>query len=226
VTKLYYNRDFAGSEQDFRRALEADPGNADADFYYSQCLTAMGRFDDALVAARRAQRLDPLSPLIAHYIGRIQYFARQYDAALRTLTDALDLDPNYGFTQIVLVTTYEQLHRYDKALEHRQAYLTLSGAAPDEVAALSQIGRRSGYFAFLRQYAQRGEAAVKRRGYSTSTDLAQIYAQLGEVENAFRWLQRAVDDSTRDLIYLNVEPAFDPLRSDGRFAALTRQAPH
>ena len=52
--------------------MEADPGDADADFYYSQCLTAMGRFDDAIIAARRAQRLDPLSPLIAHYIGRIQ----------------------------------------------------------------------------------------------------------------------------------------------------------
>jgi serine/threonine protein kinase/tetratricopeptide (TPR) repeat protein len=226
VTKLYYNQDFAGSEQDFRRALEADPGNADADFYYSQCLTAMGRFDDALVAARRAQRLDPLSPLIAHYIGRIQYFARRYDAALRTLNDALDLDPNYGFTQIVVVTTYEQLHRYDKALEHRQAYLTLTGASPDEVAALTQIGRRSGYFAFLRQYAQRGEAAVERRGYTTSTDLAQIYAQLGDVDDAFRWLQRAIDDTTRDLIYLNVEPAFDPLRADRRFVALARQSSH
>ena len=84
VTKLYYDHDFAGSEQDFRRAIGADPGNADANFYYSQCLVAMGRFDDAVAAARRAQRLDPWSPLIAHYIGRIQYFGRQYDAALRT----------------------------------------------------------------------------------------------------------------------------------------------
>ena len=226
VTKLYYDHDFAGSEQDFRRAIEAEPGNADANFYYSQCLVAMGRIDEAVAAARRAQRSDPWSPLIAHYVGRIQYFGRQYDAALRTLNDALDIDPNYGFTQIVLVTTYEQLHRYDEALEHRQAYLTLSGAPPDEVAALVQLGHRSGYFAFLRQYAQAGQAAVERRGYTTSTDLAQIYALSGDVDEAFRWLQRAVDDGTRDLIYLNVEPAFDSLRGDPRFAALTRQVMH
>jgi hypothetical protein len=78
----------------------------------------------------------------------------------------------------------------------------------------------------LRQYAQRGEAAVERRGYTTSTDLAQIYAQLGDVDAAFRWLQRAIDDTTRDLIYLNVEPAFDPLRADRRFVALARQSSH
>jgi eukaryotic-like serine/threonine-protein kinase len=222
VTKLYSDRDFRGAEQEFRRAIEAEPGNADAQFYYSQCLAAMGRFDDAIAAARLAQRLDPLSPLIAHYIGRIQYFARRYDAAVRTLSDALDLDPNYGFTQIVLVATYEQLHRYDQALEHRQAYLTLAGAPPDEVAALVQLGRRSGYFAFLRRYAQGGEPAVKRRGYTTSTDLAQIYSLLGDTNEAFRWLRRNVDDDTRDLIYLNVEPAFDALRGDQRFAALAR----
>ena len=226
VTKLYSDHDFPGSEQDFRRAIEADPGNADANFYYSQCLTVMGRFDEAVAAARRAQRLDPWSPLIAHYIGRIQYFGRDYDAALRTLNDALDLDPNYAFTQIVLVTVYEQLHRYDEALEHRQAYLTLNGGSPDEVAALVQLGHRSGYFAFLRGYAQRGQAAVERRGYVTSTDQAQIYALSGDVNEAFRWLQRAVDDDTRDLIYLNVEPGFDPLRRDPRFAALTRQVMH
>ena len=226
VTKLYSDHDFVGSEQDFRRAIEADPGNADANFYYSQCLTVMGRFDEAVAAARRAQRLDPWSPLIAHYIGRIQYFGREYDAALRTLKDALDLDPNYAFTQIVLVTVYEQLHRYDEALDHRQAYLTLNGARPDEVAALVQLGHRSGYFAFLRGYAQRGQAAVKRRGYVTSTDQAQIYALSGDVNEAFRWLQRAVDDDTRDLIYLNVEPAFDSLRGDPRFGALTRQVMH
>jgi hypothetical protein len=124
------------------------------------------------------------------------------------------------------VTIYEQLHRYDEALEHRQAYLTLAGAPPDEVAELVQIGRRSGYFAFLRRYAERGQATVARRGYTTSTDLAQIYALSGEVNEAFRWLQRAVDDGTRDLIYLNVEPAFDSLRGDPRFAALTRQVIH
>jgi hypothetical protein len=104
--------------------------------------------------------------------------------------------------------------------------LTLSGAPPDEVAALTRIGRQSGYFAFLREYAHRGEAAVERRGYATSTDLAQIYALLGDVDTAFRWLQRDIKDGTRDLIYLNVEPAFDSLRSDPRFAALTRQSPH
>jgi hypothetical protein len=113
VTKLYYDHDFAASEQDFRRAIEADPGNADANFYYSQCLVAMGR------STRRSPRLAGRSVSI---LGRRSLPLHRSNSVLRSTvrrgSSNAERCPghrsNYGFTQIVLVTVYEQLHRYDE----------------------------------------------------------------------------------------------------------------
>ena len=223
ITRLYYEHDFGGSAQEFQRALEANPGNPDAHFYYSQCLAAMGRFDEAIVEARGAQRLDPLSPLITHYIGRIHYFGHRYDKSIETLNEALDIDPNYAFTHVFMASTYERMHDYDRALEHRQTYMSLVGAPAADVAEFGAIGRRSGYKAALRFFARRSAAATEQRGYLTSSELAYVFAELGERDTAIGWLKRAVDDHVRDLIYLKVEPAYDALRGDQRFAALARQ---
>jgi serine/threonine protein kinase/tetratricopeptide (TPR) repeat protein len=224
VTRLYAERDFYAAEQDFVRALAADAGNADAHFYFSHCLVAMGRFDEALAEAERARSLDPLSPLIAHYIGRIHYFARRYEKALAALNEALDIDPNYAFTHIFIAATYERMGRFDQATEHRQTYLSLIGGSPEEVAALGRVMRRSGYNGVLLKWAETAIAQVNRRGYLTSSEIALVYAQLGRIDDGIGWLKRAVDEGTRDLIYLKVEPGFDPLRRDPRFDQLVAVA--
>jgi serine/threonine-protein kinase len=223
ITRLYYDHDFQGADREFRRAVDADPGNVDAHFYYSQCLAAMGRFDEAAAAAGRALQQDPLSPLVAHYLGRIYYFGRRYDKAIERLSAALEIDPNYAFTHIFLASTYERLHDHPRAIEHREAYLTLNEIPPDEVAALGRIARTTGYSAALRRLAAASAANAQRVGYLTSTELAMLFAQIGDVDAALIWLERAVDDHTRDLIYLNVEPAFDILRPDPRFQQLVRR---
>lgn len=220
ISRLYYERDFAGSDQEFRRAVEADPGNAEAYFYHSQCLVAMGRFDEAIAEARQARRLDPLSPLIGHYIGRIYYFSRQYDKALEELQKALELNPNYAFTHMYFVTSYERLHDYDRALAHRQKYWGLIGRTPDKVADLASEARIAGYPGVLRRWALDSTEGVKRTGYTTSTELTHVYAELGEADKALDWLDRAYADNVRDLIYVNIEPGFDSLRSSPRFADL------
>jgi TolB-like protein/DNA-binding winged helix-turn-helix (wHTH) protein len=223
ITRLYYARDLAGADQEFRRAVDADPGNAETHFYHSQCLAAMGRFAEAIDAARRAQRLDPLSPLIGHYIGRIYYFSRDYDKAVTELRRALELNPNYAFTHMYFVTSYERVHDYDRALDHRQKYWALTGKKPEEVAELSDLARASGYPAALRRWAQEAADSVERRGYMTSTELTHVYAEIGDFDAALGWLERAFGDHVRDLIYVRVEPGFDPLRKDSRFARLLQQ---
>ena len=223
IAKLYYAHDFKASEQQFRGAIEADPGSADAYFYYAQCLVAMGRFEEALTAARRAQRLDPMSPLIGHYIGRIYYFARQYDKAIEELQKALALNPTYAFTHMYFVTSYERLHDYDRALTHRQKYWAVLGRSADNVAALGDEARASGYKGALRFWVKEATAFAERAGYVTSTELTHVHAELGNVDEAIAWLERAVDDQVRDLIYVNVEPGFDPLRADARFASIARR---
>ena len=223
MTKLYYEHDLAGADKEFRRALEMDPGNADAHFYYSQCLAATGRFEEALAAARRAQQLDPFSTLISHYIGRLYYFARQYERAIEELQKTLELNPNYPWAHIYLVTSYERMHKYDQAVAHRQKYWALIGKHPEDVAELGKQYASSGYRGVLGRWAEGAKAFAAKNGYLTSTELTHVYAEMGETQEALRWLEKAVDDHTRDLIYIKVEPGFDSLRPDPRFQDLLRR---
>jgi TolB-like protein/DNA-binding winged helix-turn-helix (wHTH) protein/Flp pilus assembly protein TadD len=223
MTKLYYEWDWAGAEREFRRAIERDSGSADAHFYYSHYLAAMGRHDEAIASARRAQQLDPHSALIAHYVGRHFYMARRYEQAVDELKKALELDPNYGWTHVFLFLTYEKLGKLDEALKHRQKYITLIGRRTEEATDLGKRYAAGGYPAVI----ERGTAVplqyFKENGHLTSTDLVHSYSFLGRKDEAFRWLDQAFEDRTRDLIFLNVEPGFDLLRSDPRFQARLRQ---
>lgn len=223
MTNLYHKWDWAGAEREFRRAIERDPGSADAHFYYSHYLAAMGRHDEAIAEARRAQQLDPYSPLIAHYVGRHLYMARRYEQAVKELRKALELDPNYGWTHVFLFLTYEKLGQLDEAVKHRQKYMTLIGRPVEDATDLGRRYAAGGYPAVV----ERGIAVTlqyfKANGHLTSTDIVHSCSYLGRKDEAFRWLDQAFTDHTRDLIFLNVEPGFDPLHSDPRFQARLRQ---
>lgn len=219
MTKLYYEWDWAGSEREFRRAIARDPGNADAHFYYSHLLAALGRHDEAIAAARRAQQIDPYSTLIGHYVGRHYFMARRYDEALAELTRTLELDPNYGWTHVFLFLTYEKLHRLDRALEHRQKYLTLIGRTPQEASELAARYAARGYAAVIETWIDITLGYFERIGHLTSAEIVHGYAALGRPATALDWLDRAVADRTRDLIYLAVDPGYDALRTEPRFRA-------
>jgi len=223
MTKLYYEWDWAGAEREFRRAIESDPGSADAHFYYSHFLAAVGRHDEAIAAARRAQRLDPHSALIGHYVGRHFYLARRYERAIEELKKALELDPNYGWTHVFLFLTYEKMGKFDDALRHRQKYLTVIGRPADEATELGRRYAASGYSAVVEKWIGVTLQYFKENGHLTSADIVHSYSFLGRKDDALRWLNQAFQDHTRDLIFLNVEPGADGLRSDPSFQARLRQ---
>jgi TolB-like protein/Flp pilus assembly protein TadD len=219
MTRLYWAWDWADAEVAFQRALTLDPGNADAHFYYSHYLAAVGRHDEAIAAARRAQSLDPHSTLIAHYVGRHYLMAGRFDEAVRELLKALELDPNYGWTHVFLFRAYEEMGRFSDAVVHRKKYLALIGRSPEEAAELGRRFEASGYDAVLEKWLGVSLEYFQKSGHLTSSEAAQTYARLGRKEEAFRWLDQALQDHTRDLIYLKVDPGFAPLRADSRFAA-------
>lgn len=220
---LYYEWDWVGAEREFRRAIESDPGSADAHFYYSHFLAAVGRHDEAIASARRAQRLDPHSALIGHYVGRHFYLARRYEQAIVELKKALELDPNYGWTHVFLFLTYQKMGKFDDALRHRQKYLTVIGRPADEATELGRRYAASGYSAVVEKWIGVTLQYFKENGHLTSADIVHSYSFLGRKDDALRWLDQAFEDHTRDLIFLNVEPSSDSLRSDPRFQARLRQ---
>ncbi|MEE8586383.1 MAG: hypothetical protein V3T83_16175 [Acidobacteriota bacterium] len=111
----------------------------------------------------------------------------------------------------------------ERAFQHRLRYLRVSHLPAELIEELSVLHQESGHPAVLRFWIRLGEEWHQKRGYMVSTRLAALNLQVGDPEKAFEWLERADQDHTRDLIYLNVDPFFDPLRSDARFEELVRR---
>lgn len=218
MVRMFLDRDFAASERSFRRALELRPGSGEVHHRYAQLLAAMGRFDEAIPMARRSVELDPFSVLAIDDYGRTLYFARRYDEALAQYERALRIDPNDLIALWFRVYTQIAAKREEAAIQ--TIARIIKGAGPDRVAYLHELYRTGGFPAVARNWAQRDIIAARGQAFIRSTGIASRYAMAGDRDLAFEWLERAYDSHTRDLVYLRVEPGFDSIRDDPRFATL------
>ena len=181
----------------------------------------MGRFDEARVELKKAQELDPLSLLTNTSLGRQLYFTRQYDAAMQQLSKTLDMDPKFVPAQHAIEAAYAQNGMFKEAIGERQKVLTLSGN-PDLAAAIGEDFNASGYPGVMKSWLE-GLKEVSKRGYVSSYNMAQIYARLGDKDQALAALETALDQRDSNLTYVRVEPAFDEIRSDPRFQRVVQQ---
>lgn len=222
VVELFYEWNWPAAEQAFRRAIELNPEYGDAHQRYGIYLTAMGRFAEAHAALARAQELDPLSRIIATIAGYPSYYSRDFDAAVRQFRHVSQIDPNFSMAHFRLGLTYAQQGKLDEALTE----LTLSKGLSndrDVVAALGRVHAMRGE----RAQAESAIAELHERSRDTFVSpyqLAVIYVALGDGARAFEWLEKALVDRSYWIIYLNVDPALDPLRGDARFDDLRRRA--
>jgi serine/threonine protein kinase/Flp pilus assembly protein TadD len=217
--KYYYHRDWPGAEREYKRALELNPNYATAHQWYAIYLMSLGRFDEALAQAKRAQDLDPLSLPINMTLGWVLLNARQYDQSVEQLLKTIEMDPSFLLAHHRLGLVYEQQGKYDKAIAEFRQVVDLSRGKPLGIAALAHAQALAG----KRIEAQNGIAELlelsKKRFVSEAT-IGMIYIPLGDKDQAFAWLEKA--DKARDalLARIKVDPRFDPLRSDPRFANL------
>jgi tetratricopeptide (TPR) repeat protein len=222
TVKHFYDWDWQGAEREFRRAIEINPNYADAHQMYSFYLSAMGRFDEALAEMKRAQELDPLSLVKIAGIGEILYFQHQSDQAIEQYQKALQMDTNSGFAHWAIGNAYVNKGMYQEAIAEYQKAIPLSGDSPDELASLGYAyalsGKRQEAFQIVDDLKQRS-----KQNYISPTLIAVVYAGLGEKEQAFEWLDKAYNGQDSNLVYLKVDPMFDSLRSDPRFADLLRR---
>ncbi|MCM3906464.1 MAG: tetratricopeptide repeat-containing serine/threonine-protein kinase, partial [Pyrinomonadaceae bacterium] len=211
VVKFFYDWDWAGTEREFRRALEINPSHSDAHQMYSYYLSAMGRYEEALAEMRRAQELDPLSLEKTAGIGEMLYHQRQYDQAIEQYQKVLEMDPNSGFAHWAIGNVYVQKGRYAEAIAEYQKAMPLSGDSPDEPGSLACAyalsGKRREALVILEELKERS-----KRSYVSPTVLAFIYTAFGEKDQAFEWLDRAYDGRDFILVQLKAEPTFDSLR--------------
>ena len=222
TVNFFYDWDWSGAEKEFRRAIEINPGYSDAHQLFSYYLAAMGRADEALAEMRRAQELDPLSIEKLAGVGEMLYFQRRYESAVEQFQKALEMDPNSGFAHWAIGNVYVHKGMYAEAVAEYQKAIPLSGDSPDEPASLAYAYALSG----KRREAEQIIDELKTRSkqsYLSPTIIAFIYGALGENERAFEWLEKAYEGHDFLLVFLKVEPMYDPLRSDPRFTELLRR---
>jgi serine/threonine-protein kinase len=216
-----YEWNWTEAEKQYRRAIELNPNYATAHHWYAVFLGARLRHDEALREMRLALELDPISLIINTSMGRLLYGARQYDQAIGQLRKTLDLDPGFAEARFHLAMVYEQKRMYAEAMAEFQKAIDLF----EDQTMIVWIGREYA-LSGRREEAERVLARLKemeREKYVSPYPVATVYAALGARDKAFEYLERVYDERSYYVVWLNVDPVFDPLREDARFQDLLRR---
>ncbi len=217
--KQLHDWDWAGAEAAYARGIELNPSYATTYFWRATLLAALGRREESIAQIKRALELDPLSLPINTYTAWAHYFAREYDEAIKQYRSTLELDRSFIQEKWRQGMALVQKGLHEEAVKVLREALALS---EDNTLILGALGYA---------YAAAGKAIGAREvlnelqrlsdlHYVSPFHMATIYAGLGETDQALRWLEDAYRERSGLLIYLNVEPIFDNLRSDARFADL------
>jgi TolB-like protein/DNA-binding winged helix-turn-helix (wHTH) protein/Tfp pilus assembly protein PilF len=221
ITADYY-WDWAEAEGHFKRAVALNPNYATALKGYSFYLALMGRFTEALDFAERARHVDPVSVDAQLNVGVILYFARRYDDAIVAINEALDLAPDFGQAHVLLGRIYVAKGMPDRAVAALERAEALLGRRPDVLTPHAYALARAGRSLEARMMLDRLREFAKPRT-PAPIRVAMVHIALGETDRAFEWLQKALEARDWQMGLLNVEPAFDVLRSDQRFAGLVER---
>ena len=221
LAKLHYDWDWVGAEQEFRRALELNPSQADIRHDYAHYLMVMNRPGEWVVESRRAVELNPFDADLAACLAWHNLYAHQYDQARDQALKALQLQPDSWWGHMNLGFAYEQKGMLQEAIAEFQ----IAAAAWPNGYALSALGHAYA-IAGKKQKAQQilGQLTEQaKRGYVSPYDLAVLHAGLDDKERAFELLDKAYQERSAFLIHMQWDPRFNNLRSDPRFAQLTRR---
>ncbi len=217
---FYYDWNVAAADNEFQRALAENPHYAMAHSWYAESLAAKGDYPDAVEEAQRALQDDPLSLIVGSNAGWTFGLAGQYEHSIETLKKSIEIDPNFPRTHFRLGEAYEQRGEYGMAISELEEAVRLSGGDPYYEGSLGHAYGASGNAVKARDVLQNLQARTAQ--YVPPYAIGLIYAGLGERDQAFHWLQKAVDERSTSMVFLRMDPELATLRADARFAPLSR----
>jgi TolB-like protein/DNA-binding winged helix-turn-helix (wHTH) protein/Flp pilus assembly protein TadD len=213
-----FDWDLESGGKEFRRAIELNPGYATAHHWYAWHLALLRRYDEAIAEMKKAQNLDPLSLIIDADLAELLALANSYDESIVQSRKAIEMNPNFALAHNQLALAYLQKHMNEEAVAELQKAVRLSGGSPTCIANLARAYVASG----KRTEAEKLLSDLKKRstsGYSHASEIAVIYASLGDTDQAMSWLEKGYDERFNPGVL--IRPGFDPLRSNPRFQDLT-----
>jgi len=213
--KFRWDWDRSATDAEFQEAIKLKPAYAPAHQWYSSYLVAVERFDEAIAEAKRTEELEPLSFVGSSHLGWIYYLAGQNDKAIAQCRKILELDPSSFPARRYLGLAYEAKGMHAEAIAEFEKGVKLSGS-PLMLALLGHAYAVAGRTAEAKQVLTDLQQLQDQRYVSPYT-VAAIYAGLGDQEQAFKWLERAVEERDIWLMNLKVDPVFAKLRSNRQF---------
>jgi len=223
--KTSHEWEFVEGEAEYKKAFELDPSDATAHQWYAQYISGIGgREQEALAEINRAHQLDPLSPIISLNVCGVYLDSRQYDRAIEICKKVADDNPTFAEVHGVLADAYGAKRMYPQVIEEFKTYAQLSGDKSnlEFASALDRGFHASGWKGAISK-AIEVLKAQRKSGYASPYRIARLYAELGDKEHAFEWLNVAYQERNDALISFKIDYRLDPLRSDPRFAELVRK---
>ena len=223
--EMQYDWDFAGGEAEFKKSFELDPNDATARQWYADDIAMIGgREQEAVAEVSLVHELDPLSPVITRVVGSVHQWERQFDEALAICSQLANENPAFAIAHDCLAQGYWGKGMYPQVIEEWKACGRLSGYQVDiDFAAAMEEGFHSAGWKGALTKAIQFRQAQRKNAYYSAFIIAAFYADLGDKEQAFHWLNVAYREHDWLLISLNTNFRLDPLRSDPRFAELVRR---
>ncbi len=219
IVKLFYDWDLAGAEKELRRAKELDPNDAQVYHFYGHYLELTGRADEGVEETKRGLALDPTNLIINSEVGYGLYVAHRPDLAIEQLRKTLELDRSFSYASYQLAQAYEQKGAYQEAVAELNRARPISGNWSWIVGDLGYVNALQNKPTEARKIIQELNQRSARE-YFDPCLIAYIYIALGDKDQAFTWMDKAFQERSGMIGWLEVEPKFDPVRSDPRFANL------
>lgn len=213
---MFYNLDMANAEREFKRVIDLNPNYEFGYELYSYLLMSMGRVDEGVRMAQRGLAVAPLSTVLSDDLANAYYLARRHDEAISQYQRSLELEPDHYGALVGMSSVYEAKGMHDEAIRALEKSNFLIGRTPAPLAMMGHAYATSGRKAEAQKILTELNE-MSRQMYVSSYDLAILYVGLGDKEQALEQLAKAYEDRAGWIIYLKVEPIFDPIRSDPRF---------
>ena len=222
AVRLFYDWDWSGAEHACKRAIELNPNYAKAHALLGDCLLITGRHEEAMAEDQLAVALDPLSASLNVRFGEKLLWSGDHERAIEQLKKALEFDANFAWTHLGLAQAYAWRGMYAESLASCEKVTTVFGGNPHSRALRSLIlamaGKTEEAKTILNELNERPKLDPMALICS-----AESWSVLGEKDKAFQFLEAAYQDRVSLLIYLDVRPTFNNIRSDPRFADLRRR---
>jgi serine/threonine protein kinase/Tfp pilus assembly protein PilF len=222
IAKLRYDWDWEAAELSIKRAIELSPNNEHTHYAYAFYLATMGRLDEALAECNRTIELDPLSLEMNFFLGLIFFYMRKNDRAIEEFKKVLEMDQNYFPALTGLADVYAYKGMYDEAFSAVKRAIDFWGENQNTLFSLGIIYLMSGKKDKAKEILDKLLELEKQR-YVEPAFFASIYGHLGDMDQAFEWLNKGYEERDPKMTWLRVMEIFDPLRSDQRFQTMLKK---